>query len=144
MATLRDILEAKGAEVVALGADEAVLDAARLMNERGIGGVMVTDGDRLAGIFTERDILRRVVGERRDPATTPVREVMTTPVITVLPETTIAECMAIMTGKRVRHLPVEDSGGVCGLVTSGDVLAYQVREHEDTIQYLNSYMFDLR
>ncbi len=144
MATIRDILSTKGGEVVSLVADESVLNAARLMNERAIGGIVVTDHGEMAGIFTERDILRRVVGERKDPATTTLREVMTAPVISVLPDTSIGECMAIMTSRRIRHLPVSDSSGLAGLISSGDILAFQVKEQESTIQYLNSYVFDLK
>jgi CBS domain-containing protein len=95
-------------------------------------------------VFTERDILRRVVAAERDPSSTKVQEVMTTPVITCLPDTSVEECGAIMSGRRIRHLPVTDDRGLVGLVTSGDLLAFQVTEQIATIQFLNSYMFDVR
>jgi IMP dehydrogenase len=79
MATVKDILAAKGTEVVSMVAEESVMNAARLMNERGIGGVVVTEREEIVGIFTERDILRRVVAEQRDPARTVLRDVMTEP-----------------------------------------------------------------
>lgn len=144
MVTVKEILERKGSAVVTMVADESVVNAARLMNERGIGGIVVTDGGAMAGIFTERDVLRRVVAERLDPAETRLRDVMTAPVITCRPTDTLEQCVATITERRVRHLPVVGDEGLCGIVTSGDILAHQVREQQDTIQFLNSYVFDLR
>ncbi len=144
MATVQEVLTTKGSEVVKLAAEESVLTAARLMNERGIGGVVVTEAGEMVGIFTERDVLRRVVAEQRDPATTTLREVMTSPVMTCRPEATLEECVAFITAKRIRHLPVVGEEGLCGIITSGDILASRMREHEDTIQFLNSYVFDVR
>ncbi len=144
MATVQAILDKKGTEVITISADGTVLEAARVMNERGIGGLVVTDADRLLGIFTERDILRRVVAAGRDPASTPIREVMTTPVACCRPETTIDECRSVMTAKRIRHLPVIDDDGRRGIVTVGDIVAHRVAEHEDTIRYLESYVFGTR
>ncbi len=140
MAIVQTILLRKGREVVTVGTDETVLAAANLMNERGIGGLVVTEGDRVSGIFTERDMLRRVVAARRDPATTRVRDVMTAPVASCRPDTTLAECRAFMTEKRIRHLPVVDDKGLCGIVTIGDLLAQEVGEHEATIEYLSHYI----
>ena len=144
MATVLDIVGPKGRNVVSIVADDSVLTAARLMNNRGIGCVVVLEDDELVGIFTERDILRRLVAERRDPATTTIREVMTAPVITCRPEAKIEECAALITERRIRHIPVIDDDGLCGMITSGDILAHQVGEQADTIQYLNNYMFDIR
>jgi len=144
MAKVKDILARKGRDVVTMVADDAVLTAARLMNSRGIGGVVVLEDDEVVGIFTERDILRRVVAERRDPVTTVIRDVMTSPVFTCRPDATIEECVALITEKRVRHIPVVDESGLSGIITSGDILAYQVEEQADTIQHLNRYVFDTR
>ncbi len=144
MATVQEVLTTKGSEVVKLDAEESVLTAARVMNERGIGGVVVTEAGEMVGIFTERDVLRRVVAEQHDPATTTLREVMTSPVRTCRPEATLEECVAFITAKRIRHLPVVGEEGLCGIITSGDILASRMREHEDTIQFLNSYVFDVR
>jgi CBS domain-containing protein len=144
MPCVRDILTRKGSNVISVSAAESVLKASQIMNDRAIGGVVVLDQDGVAGIFTERDILRRVVAERRDPATTAIRDVMTTPVTICHPETTLAELGALMTERRIRHLPVVDANGLCGVVTSGDVLAYQVADQEVTIEHLNRYVFDLR
>ena len=144
MSTVQSVLARKGGQVVTIGVADTALTAATLMNERGIGGLVVLDGARVAGMFTERDILRRVVAMRRDPATTSVREVMTTPVAYCRRETTLDECRAVMTEKRIRHLPVVDEKGVCGIVTIGDLLAHDVTDQQATIQYLNEYIFGVR
>lgn len=144
MPTAESILDRKGRDVVSMVAEESVLNAAHLMNEKGIGGIVVTDAAGIAGMFTERDILRRVVTEKRNPATTTLREVMTAPVVSCRPDTKLEECGAIMTAKRIRHLPVADENGLAGIVTSGDILAFQVEDQEATIQHLNSYIFNVR
>lgn len=144
MATVQDILRRKGGEIISVAPGETVLSAAQRMNDRGIGGLVVTEGKRLAGIFTERDILRRVVAQRRDPATTKVADVMTTPVTACGPATPVDECAAMMTAKRIRHLPVVGEEGLVGVITIGDVLAFQVSEQQQTIDYMHHFMFDLR
>jgi len=144
MPTVQDILARKGSDVISVKPGETVFNAAQLMSERGIGGLVVTEGGRLVGIFTERDILRRVVAQRRDCAATKVAEVMTTPVTACSPETPVEECAAMMTGKRIRHLPVVTERGLAGMITIGDVLAFQVREQQATIDYMHHFMFDLR
>ncbi len=144
MAKVKDILARKGRDVVTIVADDAVLTAARLMNSRGIGGIVVLEDDEVVGIFTERDVLRRVVAERRDPVTSVIRDVMTSPVYTCKPDAKIEECVALITEKRVRHIPVVDESGLCGIITSGDILAHQLEEQADTIQHLHRYVFDTR
>ena len=144
MATVQSILAKKGSDIISVAPGETVVKAAQLMSERGIGGLVVTEGKRLAGIFTERDILRRVVAQRRDPTTTKVADVMTTPVTACGPDTPIDDCAAMMTAKRVRHLPVVGDTGLVGVITIGDVLAYQVSEQQATIDYMHHFMFDLR
>jgi CBS domain-containing protein len=144
MPTVRDILAKKGSDVITVAPRETALRAAQLMNDRGIGGLVVIERDRPTGIFTERDILRRVVSPGRDPATTRVADVMTTPVIACAPDTSIDECAAMMTARRIRHLPVVDGDRLAGVVTIGDVLAFQVSEQQATIDYMHHFMFDLR
>lgn len=144
MDSVRDILARKGREIVTVAPGDTVLEAARLMNARGIGSVLVLEGGAPAGIFTERDVLRRVVAEQRDPAATPVRDVMTTSLITCRPDSSLAECAAVMTARRIRHLPVVGPDGLCGLITSGDVLAFQFAEQEATLRHLSSYFYDVR
>jgi CBS domain-containing protein len=144
MPNVRDILLRKGREVISVTTSTTVQEAAHLMNQRSIGGVVVMEAGRLVGIFTERDIMRRVVAEERDPANTQVGELMTRVVVTCTLDTSIEDCGSIMTSRRIRHLPVMGPDGLCGVVTSGDVLAFQVAEQQATIAQLNSYVFDVR
>lgn len=144
MANVSDLLAKKGNEVVSVNADTTVLVAAQRMNEHGFGGVVVLRGGELAGIFTERDVLRRVVAAGRDPAATTVGEVMTAPVFTCRPDTRLEACLALVSDKRVRHLPVVDDDGLCGIVTSGDLIARQVDDQQDLIRHLHNYVFDQR
>jgi len=145
MATVQDLLDRKGTDVFTIGPDDTVLDAAQKMNQQGVGGLLVIgESGEMLGIFTERDILRRVVAAGLDAARTPVREVWTTGVITCTGEMTLDECASIMSSRRVRHLPVMGPDGVRGLVTSGDVLARRVAESEATLQHMSSYLYDTR
>lgn len=149
MPRVRDLLARKQARgtptaIVSIDPDSTVLAAAQLMTARGIGGLLVLEGDHLAGIFTERDILRRVVGEQRDPAATRVREVMTSPVLTVAPDTYVQECRGLFTERRIRHLPVVGPQGLCGVVTSGDLLAFESDEQRTTIEHLEGYVYNSR
>jgi CBS domain-containing protein len=141
MAKVRDLLARKGTDVVSIPNTATVLDAARLMNEHHIGGVVVMEAGRPVGIFTERDVLRRVVGAGRDPVTTPVHEVMSTTLFTVTPETLLDECRALMTDRRIRHVPVIGTTGLEGLVTAGDVMAWQAAEDQTQLQQLTDYVY---
>jgi CBS domain-containing protein len=145
MASVQDLLDRKGTTVLSIAPEASVYEAAQKMKDGGIGGLLVVDeSGALRGIFTERDVLRRVVAMGLDGAKTPVSAVMTSDVITCLPETSLEECDAIMSTRKFRHLPVADASGLRGIVSSKDVLAYRVAESDDTIRYLNSYMFYLR
>lgn len=140
MSLVRHVLESKGRDVARVPPDATVLQAATIMNERRIGCVMVMDDDRIAGIFTERDILCRVVAARKDPALVKVSEVMTTKVAVCSPETTIEACRSAMTRNKLRHLPVVDGTRLVGMVSSGDILARELKEQEETIHWLHQYM----
>ena len=145
MPVVRDLLARKGTDVVSIQPNATVLEAARLMNDRGVGGVVVVDeANALLGIFTERDILRRVVAAGLPPETTKVADVFTRDIITCTPEMNVEEVGSLMTTRRVRHLPVVDAGGLHGVVTIGDLLAHRLSDQETTIQHLNSYVFDMR
>lgn len=134
-----------GERVVTIAPTATVLEAAQLMTARGIGGLVVPDGAGGAGgIFTERDVLRRVVNDGRDPATTRVSEVMTAPVLTVSPDTPLDECRRLFTGRRIRHLPVVEGGALTGVVTSGDLIAYEADEAKATIEHLEGYIYSGR
>ena len=123
MSTVKHILAKKKPGTITMNPDETVLNAALMLDRLEVGAVVVTDIDRI-GIFTERDLLRRVVAKQRDPATTLLRDVMTTPVATCRPETSLLECLAIMEARYVRHLPVMDNEGICGLITNRDIAAF--------------------
>jgi CBS domain-containing protein len=144
MATVSDILRRKGVTVVSVPPSTSVLEAAQLMNERGIGAVVVTAESALTGIFTERDVMRRVVAAQRDPGTTQVSDVMTTSLTTTTSAATVEECASLMTSRRIRHLPVLDGDALTGMVTIGDLMAFQVDEQASTIAQLNSYVYDNR
>jgi CBS domain-containing protein len=140
MPKVQDILSHKGTDVATIEADRSVVDAAQEMNRRRIGSLVVLKGQRVVGIFTERDILVRVVAERRDPEKTPVGEVMTAPVVCCNPETDLGECRAIVTNRRIRHIPIVVAGQLVGIVTSGDILARESMEREVTLESLSEYI----
>jgi CBS domain-containing protein len=142
--TVNEILEQKGSGVIALSPTDSVLTAAEVMNEKDIGGVAVIADGRLVGIFTERDVLKRVVARQLDPASTPLADVMTTPVLCCAPGATVDECAALMTARHVRHLPIGGPDGLTGMITIRDLLAYQVRDQQATIQFMQSYIYDVR
>lgn len=144
MPDARVILDKKGGEVATIEADRIVADAARLMNEKHIGALVVTKGDRAVGIFTERDILNRIVAAGKNPEQTMVEEVMTTPMACCRRESKLAECRSIMTGKRIRHLPVVEDGKLYGMISSGDILAYECDHQQATIEYLHEYLYGHR
>jgi len=140
MVTVQDILQNKGHDVVSIDHEAKVVDAARLMNDRHIGALVVTRGEKVVGIFTERDILNRVVAPLRDPAATAVHEVMTSPVACCAPETVRAECRSVMRNRRIRHLPVVQGERLVGIISIGDILADEGAEQQETIRYLYEYM----
>jgi CBS domain-containing protein len=141
MSTVRDLLAVKGAHVLSIGPSATVLDAALLMNEHKTGSLVVIEAGRMQGIITERDILRKVVGERRDPGQTPVRQVMTAEVVCCQMHTSIEEARAVMKNRRIRHLPVvQPMGDLCGLVSIGDLNAHEANSQELTIHLLQEYI----
>ena len=140
MGQVSDILAAKGSTVLEIDAEATVFDAVSKMVDGNVGSLLVTDGGRLVGIVTERDYLRRVAIVGRDERTTPVREVMSTPIVYTTPETTIDECMALMTDRRIRHVPVVEDGKVVGLVSIGDLVKFQTREQSAQIKFLEEYI----
>lgn len=144
MTTVQTILDKKGTFVATIGPDDTVLTAARRMNDRRIGALMVMDGDKVKGIFTERDILTRVVAEQRDPAATRVGDVMTTEMAVCPAETPLADCRAQMTSRRIRHLPIVEGDRLLGIITSGDIMAHESAEQQETIEHLNQYVYNYR
>lgn len=138
--TLAMVLDEKGHEVRTIGADATVRDAVREMNHHKIGCLMVMRGEKVAGIFTERDILTRVVDPVLDPASTLVEQVMTRKPVAVSPETTVEEAMAVVTDRRCRHLPVMDGDRLIGIVSIGDLTRWVTRAQHYHIQDLVKYI----
>ena len=135
--TLSEILEAKGSEVYEIEAGASVFDAVARMVELNVGSLLVTGDGDVRGIVTERDYLRRVTLEGRNEKETPVREIMTAPLVYATPDTSIDECMAVMTERRIRHLPVlSDERDVVGIVSIGDVVKFQSKEQSVQIRFL--------
>ena len=142
MATVRDILARKGTHVFTVGKQATVLDAALLMNEHRIGAAVVIEAGRVVGMFTERDVLQRIVAGQRDPGQTRVEEVMTVEVICCTGETTIGEARGAMKNRRIRHLPVVDAEQhLLGMVSIGDLNAFEASDAEHTIHLLQEYLF---
>lgn len=144
MASVREILSRKGSDVMTADPRTTVLEAARLMNSEGIGALPVVEAGVLVGIFTERDLMRRVVAQELDPRQVPIGQVMTRDPYTTTVEASVEECAALMTARRIRHLPVMGAEGLRGIVTIGDLLAFQIADQADTIAQLNSYVYDNR
>ena len=142
MATVSDILKAKpNVTVLTTEKNETILAATQRMKDHSIGSLIVTDGGRLCGIFTERDVLRRVVVAQRNPAVTLVGEVMTSHVACCSLETSVDEVRSIMKTHRVRHLPVVNNDGeLLGLISIGDLNAYLANDREVTMHFLNEYL----
>jgi CBS domain-containing protein len=137
---VKEILDEKGHDVLQIEADAQVFDAVKQMVDAGVGSLLVTDGGSVAGIFTERDYLRRMTLEGRDDRETAVRDVMSSPLVVVTPDTAIDECMAVMTDRRIRHLPVVEGGDVVGILSIGDVVKFKSKQQSFEIKYLTDYI----
>jgi CBS domain-containing protein len=143
MPTVLDIVATKGDHVHTIAASASVLEATQAMNEQKIGALVVMDGSRkVAGIFTERDVLRRVIAEERAPRQVRVGDVMTRDVVCCSPDTDIDDASAIMRDRRIRHLPVcDDNGQLHGLISIGDLNAYHASHQEAHISFLSEYVY---
>jgi CBS domain-containing protein len=140
MRTVRDILRTKGSAVWAVAPDDTVYEALTFMAEKNIGAVLVMADNCLAGILSERDYARKVDLLGKQAKATPVREIMTERVVCVRPDETVEECMALMTDKRVRHLPVLEGDRVTGVISIGDVVKSIISEQEFIIEQLEHYI----
>jgi CBS domain-containing protein len=134
------LLDSKGRDVVSIAPDASVLDAIRLMSDRGIGALVVMDGNKLAGILTERDYARKVILKGRASDATEVREIMTTDVITTTSSESVEKCMNIVTDKRIRHLPVVDEGEIVGMISIGDLVKAIISDQQQAIEQLEHYI----
>jgi CBS domain-containing protein len=140
MQTAGQLLEAKGHAVHAIGPDEPVYEAIRKMAEFSIGALLVMDDGRLVGVVSERDYARKVILKDRSSRTTPVRDIMSSPVISVRPEATVAECMQLMTERRIRHLPVVAGERVLGVLSIGDLVKAVIADQQAEIEQLTRYI----
>jgi CBS domain-containing protein len=134
------LLDSKGRDVLSIAPDASVLDAIKLMSDKAIGALVVMDGDRLAGIVTERDYARKVILKGRASDTTPVREIMTVDVLTTSSNESVEKCMNTVTDKRIRHLPVVDNGKVCGIISIGDLVKAIIADQQHSIEQLEHYI----
>jgi CBS domain-containing protein len=137
---LSQLLDSKGHTTHAIAPGASVIDAIRSMAEKHVGALLVMQGQELAGIVSERDYARKVILLGRSSSTTAVREIMSTPVVTLPPESTVDTAMRLMTERRIRHLPVVDAGRVVGVVSIGDLVKCVIDDQRHTIDDLNSYI----
>lgn len=141
MSSIEQILAAKGNDVFTVHADSAVLDALQTMAERNVGALVVLDGELIVGMFSERDYARKVILQGLSSPRTKVRQVMTGAVVYATPDQTVEECMAVMTQKHIRHLPVLDSAGrLAGVVSIGDLVRASIADKEFLISQLEKYI----
>jgi CBS domain-containing protein len=140
MKTVKEILEAKSHKLLSISPQTSVLDALKLMADKDVGALVVLDGDGLAGIFSERDYARKVILHGKSSKATPVSEIMTHKVVCVRPDQSVEECMALMTDKRIRHLPVLEGRHVIGVISIGDVVKEVISEQRFVIEQLEHYI----
>ena len=140
MTNVRQLLEQKGRAIYSVAPEVPVLEAIRLMAQHHVGALLVMKGETLAGIVSERDYARKVILLGRSSSDTPVRDIMTSQVLTVTPDTTVERCMQLMTDKHVRHLPVTESGRVVGMISIGDLVKSVIAEQRETIEQLEHYI----
>ncbi len=140
MNTLGSLLKAKGNEVWSIDPDATAYEAIQLLAEKNVGSLMVVDGDQVLGILSERDYVRKIDIKGRSGKKTPVRDIMTKEIIHVQPSNTIDECMALMTEKHIRHLPVYAEGKLAGVVSIGDLVKAIISEQQRTIEQLGQYI----
>jgi len=140
MTTVKDILQTKGHDVLSITPDATVYEALKVMADKNVGALMVLDGQTVAGIMSERDYARKVILLGKSSREMQVREIMTSSVYYVRPEQSLQECMAQMTDKHVRHLPVLDDDRLVGVISIGDVVKTIIADHETTIKLLENYI----
>ncbi len=140
MKKVSDILARKGGGVIAIDASTSVLDALRLMSEKNIGSVIITENEEYAGLLTERDYARKVILRGKSSDETTVREIMSTGLPRILPNSSIETCMHIMSESNIRYLPVFREDELCGIISINDVVTETILSHEATIEHLKSYI----
>ena len=137
---VKDILKRKSGVVISVTPNATVLDALKLMAEKNIGGVLVMEGEKLEGIFTERDYARKIILKGKTSAEAKISEVMVSNLITITPDHDTSQCMQLMTDKTIRHLPVIEGDKVVGVISIGDVVKSVIEEQQNVIQHLEQYI----
>ncbi len=137
---VKDVLRAKGRQILAVSPDDTVFDALKLMADHNVGSVLVMDGEKLVGILSERDYARKVILHGRASRSLPVREIMTRNVMVVHPDESIDRCMTLMTQKRIRHLPVVEEDKVVGVISIGDVVKTVIEDQAFLLSQLEAYI----
>jgi len=140
MASMKQLLKEKGHDVWSIGPEASAYDAIEMMADKEVGALVVTDGDSLVGVFSERDYARKVALQGRSSRDTKIKEIMTTRVAYARPEQTVEECMALMTDKRIRHLPVMDGDKLLGVISIGDLVKSIIEEQQHVIEQLEQYI----
>jgi len=140
MKLVQQLLDRKGDEVISIVQDASVFDAIKLMADRGVGSLLVMEGDELKGIVTERDYARKVIIKGRSSESTPVADIMTTELVTASPTQSVNDCMNMMSERRIRHLPVVIDGRVAGLISIGDLVQAIISDQQEEIEQLESYI----
>ncbi|MBY0268343.1 MAG: CBS domain-containing protein [Burkholderiales bacterium] len=140
MKTVSQLLQGKGGNVLSVTPETSVYDALKLMAEKNVGALLVMSGDALRGIMSERDYARKVILLGKSSHELSVRDIMSDKVVSVTPKQTVDDCMGLMTGRRIRHLPVIDNGRVVGVLSIGDLVKAVIEEQQQTIQQLESYI----
>jgi CBS domain-containing protein len=138
--TVQQLLQAKGSETWSITPDATVFDAIKLMSEKEIGALVVTNDAAVVGILSERDYARKVLLKGRSSRNTPVRDIMSREVVCAEPDQNVEHCMNVMTEKRIRHLPVMENGRLIGIVSIGDLVKSIISEQQETIEQLESYI----
>lgn len=140
MTTVKELLKAKGEEIWSIAPDTSVYAALEIMAEKNVGALLVVEGEQLVGIFSERDYARKGILKGRASKDTPVHDVMTARVFSIHPDNSLDDCLKLMTGKHIRHLPVLDNDRLRGMLTIGDVVKHIISEQQTTIQSLEEYI----
>ncbi|MCH9694714.1 MAG: CBS domain-containing protein [Gammaproteobacteria bacterium] len=140
MKLVQHLLDSKGREIISISPDASVLDAIRLMAEKTVGSLLVMQGDKLLGIVTERDYARKVIIKGRSSDSTQVGEIMTSDVYTASSQETVNQCMALMTKRKIRHLPVVDEDSVSGMISIGDLVQAIIADQQEEIEHLEHYI----